>query len=154
MLSWLSHRVIAYVMGQTRRGNIRPTLLLDAPEVTLTFPGDNSWSGTFRGRDAVERWLRRLTEVGLQTHPDEVVASGFPWRMTVCVRGHDDLRAPSGELVYENRFVIWGHMKWGRLTDYEVYEDTIKSRALDAYLQRERPDLADVHPLSGASGTG
>ena len=144
MQSWLAHRVISYVMGQTRRGNIRPTLLLDHPDVTLTFPGDNSWSGTFRGRAAVQVWLRRLAAVGLQTFPEEVVASGFPWRTTVCVRGVDHLRAPSGEVVYENRFVIWGHMKWGRLIDYEVYEDTIKPRALDAWLARERPDQAGL----------
>ena len=134
MQSWLAKRVIGYVMGQTRTGNIRPTLMLDAPDVTLTFPGDNSWSGTFRGRAAVEQWLRRLADVGIQTFPDEVVAKGFPWNTTVCVRGHDCLRAPSGELVYENRFVIWGHMRWGRLRDYEVYEDTVKAGSLDAYL--------------------
>ena len=151
MQSWLAHRVISYVMGQTRQGNIRPTLLLDHPDVTLTFPGDNSWSGTFRGRAAVETWLRRLAAVGLQTFPDEVVASGFPWRTTVCVRGVDHLRAPSGDVVYENRFVIWGHMKWGRLIDYEVYEDTIKPRALDAWLARERPDAAS---LSAPSASG
>jgi ketosteroid isomerase-like protein len=154
MQSWLARRVIAYVMAQTRAGNIRPTLLLDAPEVTLTFPGDNSWSGVFEGRDAVKRWLTRLTDVGIQTYPDEVLATGLPWKMTVCVRGHDDCRAPSGELVYENRFVIWGHMKWGRLTDYEVYEDTVKAGAFDGYLARERPDLAAAHPLSGAGVSG
>lgn len=147
MQSWLAHRVIAYVMGQTRKGNIGPTLALDGPDVTLTFPGDNSWSGTYRGRSEVEPWLRRFADVGLQTFPDEVVLKGFPWNATVCVRGHDHLHAPTGELVYENRFVIWGHMRWGRLRDYEVYEDTIKPRALDAYLER-------IGALSGAPSSG
>jgi hypothetical protein len=49
----------------------------------------------------------------------------------VCIRGHDHLRSPDGELVYENRYVIWGRMAWGKLIDYEVYEDTQKSKALD-----------------------
>ena len=151
MQSWLARRIIGYVMGQTRKGNIRPTLLLDHPDVTLTFPGDNSWSGTFRGRAAVEGWLRRLAEVGLQTFPEEVVATGFPWRSTVCVRGVDHHRAPTGEIVYENRFVIWGHMKWGRLVDYEVYEDTIKAGAFDAWLAREQPQTAG---LSAPSASG
>lgn len=147
MQSWLAHRVIDYVMGQTRKGNIKPTLMLDAPDVSLTFPGDNSWSGTYRGRAEVEQWLRRLADVGIQTFPDEVVAKGFPWKTTICVRGHDYLRSADGELIYENRFVIWGHMRWGRLRTYEVYEDTVKPRGLDAYLE-------GAQALSGVAATG
>jgi ketosteroid isomerase-like protein len=147
MQSWLARRVIGYVMGQTRKGNIRPTLLLDAPDVTLTFPGDSSWSGTYRGREAVESWLKRFVDVGLQIYPDEVAVTGPPWRSTVCVRGRDFLDSPTGERVYENRYVIWGHMRWGRLTDYEVYEDTIAPRALDAYLE-------GAQALSGAPSSG
>jgi len=143
LLSWLAGRIIAFVMARERAGDPRPALLLDAPDVTFTFPGDNSWSGTFRGKDAVRRWQQRLVAVGLQTFPDEVVASGWPWRMTICVRGHDYLRSPAGELVYENRFVIWGRLVWGRLREYEVYEDTLKPRALDAYLESINPARAD-----------
>jgi ketosteroid isomerase-like protein len=142
MQSWLAQKVISYVMKRTRAGDIRPTLLLDAPEVQLTFPGQNSWSGVFRGKLEVERWLRRLAELGLQTHPDEVVAKGFPWNTTVCVRGHDYLRGDDGELVYENRFVIWGRMSWGRLREYEVYEDTHKANEFDAWVAEHRPALA------------
>jgi hypothetical protein len=60
------------------------------------------------------------------------------------VRGHDHLRAPDGELVYENRYVIWGHLAWGKLKDYEVYEDTQKSKALDEYLAAHEGQPAAV----------
>ncbi len=141
LLSWLASKVIGFAMARTRAGDVRPTLLLDASDVTLTFPGDSSWSGVFRGKSEVERWLRRLARVGLQTFPDEVVAKGFPWNTTVCVRGHNYLRSPEGETVYDNRFVIWGRMAWGRLKEYEVYEDTIKPKALDEYLRANEPAL-------------
>jgi uncharacterized protein len=140
--SWLAKKLISFVMGRTRDGDIRPTLLLDAPDVELTFPGRNSWSGTFRGKDEVARWLARFAAVGIQIFPDEVVATGLPWRTTVCVRGRDYLRDDSGAVVYENRYVIWGRMAWGRLKAYEVYEDTHKPVALDEYLTRNRPELA------------
>ena len=97
MQSWLAKKLISFVMGRTRAGDIRPTLLLDAPDVQLTFPGRNSWSGVFRGKQEVERWLRRLAAVGLQTFPDEVVAKGMPWNTTICIRGHDHLDAPDGD---------------------------------------------------------
>jgi uncharacterized protein len=139
--SWLAKKVISFVMGRTRQGDVRPTLLLDAPDVTLTFPGRNSWSGTFRGKDEVARWLRRFAAVGIEIFPDEVVAVGFPWRTTVCVRGRDHLQDADGNTIYENRYVIWGRMSWGRLKEYEVYEDTHKPEALDEYLARARPEL-------------
>jgi len=142
MQSWLGHRLISYVMRRSRDGDLRPTLLLDHPDVQFTFPGDNSWSGIYRGRDEVAAWLRRMVDVGVKTYPDEVVVTGPPWRSTVCVRGHDHVDAPDGRRVYENRFVIWGRMSWGRLREYEVYEDTDKPEALDAWLRAERPALA------------
>jgi hypothetical protein len=60
------------------------------------------------------------------------------------VRGTDYLRTPEGETVYENRYVIWGKMAWGRLREYEVYEDTQRTAALDEYLaaQEKRADPA------------
>lgn len=30
--------------------------------------------------------------------------------------------------------MIWGHISWGLLRDYEVYEDTQKSKQLDENL--------------------
>jgi len=134
MLSWLASKLVAHNMRRISAGDPTPTLRLDAQDVRFRFPGDNSWSGEFEGKDQVRAWLQRFARTGLQISPDEVVLQGFPWRQTVCVRGRDYLDAPDGRRVYENRYVIWGHMKWGLLRDYEVYEDTIKPRALDEYL--------------------
>lgn len=142
MQSWLAHKLITYVMGRTRTGDVRPTLMLEAPDVTLTFPGQNSWSGVFRGKDAVSKWLQRFAALGIQIFPDEVITKGFPWKTTVCIHGRDHLTDADGRTVYENRYVIWGRMAWGRLKEYEVYEDTHKANEFDAYLEEHRPELA------------
>jgi ketosteroid isomerase-like protein len=134
MFSWLAKRLIAHNMRRISEGEIGPTLRLDAADVRFKFPGDSSWATELEGKENLARWLRRFTEAGLQISPDEVVLKGFPWRQTICVRGTDHLDAPSGERVYENRYVIWGHLRWGLLRDYEVYEDTLKTDKLDAYL--------------------
>jgi ketosteroid isomerase-like protein len=153
MLSWLSKKVISFVMGRTRKGDIRPTLLLDAPDVELTFPGANSWSGVFRGKGSHEKWLERFAAIGIQIYPDEVVAGGFPWRTIVCVRGRDFLHDDRGNLVYENRYVIWGRLAWGRMKELEVYEDTSKADALDRWLAEHRPEVAGpgVAPVAAAA---
>jgi hypothetical protein len=109
---------------------------MDAKDVRFRFPGDSSWGTELQGKDELEPWLRRFADVGIQIQPDEVVLKGFPWRQTICIRGTDHLDSPVGERVYENRYVIWGHLSWGLLRDYEVYEDTQKSKELDEYLAR------------------
>jgi ketosteroid isomerase-like protein len=126
-------------MERIRAGDYRPTLRMDAKDVRFRFPGDSSWAGEIHGKDELERWLQRFVKVGLQIYADEVVVKGWPWNMTLCVRGTDHLDAPSGERVYENRYVIWGRVEWGLLKEYEVYEDTQKSKALDAYLAQHEP---------------
>jgi ketosteroid isomerase-like protein len=139
MVSWLAKRLISYNMARLRAGDPRPTLRLEADDVTMRFPGENSWAPGTDGKREHAEWLERFIRVGLQIFPDEVVVKGFPWRQTVCVRGHDYLRSAEGELVYENRYVIWGHMTWGKLREYEVYEDTEKSKALDRWLEANEP---------------
>ncbi len=143
MLSWLAKQIIAYNMRRLNAGDPEPTLRLDAEDVRFSFPGDSSWAGEYHGKRELRPWLQRFVRVGLQIFADEVLVKGFPWKMTVCVRGHDFLRSPEGELVYENRYVIWGRLVWGRLKRYEVYEDTQKAAALDQWLAaHERPALA------------
>jgi ketosteroid isomerase-like protein len=141
MLSWLAKQLVSRLMARVRAGDIRPTLALDAPDLSFVFPGQNSWSGSYHGRDAHRQWLERLVKVGVKTDVEEVVAGGFPWRMTACVRGTSWRDTPGGERVYENRYVMWIKLRWGRLKAYEVYEDTEKAQALDDYLEANEPAL-------------
>lgn len=134
MLSWLAKKMIARNMERASAGDIAPTLKMDAKDVRFRFPGDSSWATELQGKEALEPWLRRFADAGIQIYPDEVILKGFPWRQTICIRGRDHLDGPEGERVYENRYVIWGHLSWGLLRDYEVYEDTQKAKALDGYL--------------------
>jgi ketosteroid isomerase-like protein len=141
MQSWLATKLTEYLMARLRAGDPRPTNRLDAPDVTLTFPGQNSWSGRFRGKAEVARWRQRLVQAGIQIFPDEVVAVGPPWRTRLLIRGHDYAQDDAGATVYDNRYVIWAHLRWGRLKEYEVYEDTHKANAFDEWLSEHRPGL-------------
>jgi ketosteroid isomerase-like protein len=134
MLSWLAKRMLARDMARMRAGDYRPQLRRVAKDVRFRFPGDSSWATELQGRDELERWLQRFVHVGLQIFPDEVVVKGPPWRTTLAVRGTIHLKAPTGETAWDNRYSIWGRMSWGRLEEYEVYEDTQKSAQLDEYL--------------------
>jgi len=145
MLSWLAKKILTRNYERLRGGDYRPLLRLDAKDVRFRFPGNNSWATEIQGKRDLERWLQRFVASGLQIFADEIVVKGPPWNTTVCLRGHDYLRSPEGETVYENRYVIWGHAKWGLLKDYEVYEDTEKSRALDEYLAERGDQIAAAY---------
>jgi ketosteroid isomerase-like protein len=134
MLSWLAKVMISRNMEAMSAGNPGPTTRMYAPDVEFRFPGENSWAGEIRGKESLEEWLRRFVDVGIQIRPDEAVLQGWPWRQTLCVRGITHLDAPTGERVYENRYVIWGHISWGKMREYEVYEDSERAKALDEYL--------------------
>jgi hypothetical protein len=136
MLSWLAGKLIARNMKSIRAGDAGPTLAMDADEIRFAFPGESSFAPGANGKRELERWLGRFTDIGLQIYPDEVVLKGFPWRQTICVRGHIHLDDPEEGRVYDNRYVIWGRIAWGKLREYEVYEDTEKTTKLDAYLAR------------------
>jgi hypothetical protein len=134
MQSWLAKKMLSRDMARLRAGDYRPQLRKVAEDVRFRFPGNSSWATELEGKEDLERWLRRFVRVGLQIFPDEVVAKGPPWKTTLTVRGTIHLKNPAGDIVWENRYVIWGRMAWGRLREYEVYEDTQKSAALDEYL--------------------
>jgi ketosteroid isomerase-like protein len=134
MLSWLAKKMIARNMERASAGDIEPTLKMDHKDVHFRFPGDSSWAGEIKGKEQLRPWLQRFADAGIAIYPDEVVLQGFPWRQTICIRGRDHLDTPTGERVYENRYVIWGHLRWGLLRDYEVYEDTQRAKQLDGYL--------------------
>jgi ketosteroid isomerase-like protein len=136
MLSWLAGKMIARNMRSIRAGDAGPTLAMDADDIKFTFPGDSSFAPGAGDKRELEQWLDRFVSIGLQIYPDEVLLKGFPWRQTICVRGHIHLDDPEQGRVYDNRYVIWGHIAWGKLREYEVYEDTEETTRLDAYLAR------------------
>jgi ketosteroid isomerase-like protein len=134
MFSWLAKRVLDRAYGRLNAGDPSAVLALDASDVHFRFPGQSSWTADIHGKGELERWLNRMIATGLQHQPEQVVVQGPPWRMTICLRSTDHLTTPEGEIVYSNRYVIWGRMAWGSLREYEVYEDTQKIPALDEYL--------------------
>jgi ketosteroid isomerase-like protein len=138
MLSWAGRLMISRNMEALRGGDFEPLLKMDADDVRFRFPGDSSFAADFSGKGRLREWLERFASLGLQISPDEVVLQGFPWRQTIAVRGTIHLDTPEDGRVYDNRYVIWGRIAWGKLREYEVYEDTQRSKALDEYLEKRQ----------------
>ncbi len=123
-------------------GDIGPMLSSYAEDAVLIFPGQNSWAGEHRGKDAIEAFLRRFVRVGMQFEAHQIVVSGWPWNATIWVRFSDCAKGPDGAVVYENRGVICAHTRWGKITLQEDFEDTEKVAEFDKWLAEHSPEVA------------
>jgi hypothetical protein len=69
----------------------------------------------------------------------EILVNGPPWRTTVAVLFTDRATDESGATVYENRAVLFGRARWGKIVYQEDFEDTHKVEAFDRYLAQRSP---------------
>ena len=139
LYAWTVRSMLRRNLRRLRAGDVGPLFLTYAEDVRFVLPGRHSWAGDFRGRDEVERWLRRFVRIGLQLEPHEILITGPPWNTTVCLRFTDQLTASDGEVVYANRGTILAKIAWGKVTYYEVNEDTQKVAEFDEWLASHEP---------------
>jgi hypothetical protein len=53
--------------------------------------------------------------------------------------------------VYDNRYVLWGHMRWGLVTDYEVYEGTQEAKRFDEHVTAGAESVASMRRQPASS---
>lgn len=131
---WIVSFLIRRAVRRVNAGDIGPMLGSFANDAILVFPGDHSWSGEYKGRDEIEKFLRRFVEVGLRLEPHEIVVQGWPWKTTVMLRFTNEARDANGNVVYANRGAIFTRAAWGKIKYQEDYEDSQKVVAFDKYL--------------------
>ena len=134
LYAWAVRSMLHRNLRSLREGDLEPLFSTYADDIRFVFPGHNSWAGEFRGREEVERWVRRVYQVGLRLEPHEILVMGPPWDTTICLRFTDRCTAPDGTIVYTNRGMVFGKIAWGKITYYVVYEDTQKVAEFDEYL--------------------
>ena len=139
MLSLLAGLMLRRAIRRVNEGDIGPMLDGYAKDAVLVFPGENSWGGEHRGRDAIKTFLERFARVGLQFQAHEIMVSGWPWRATMCVVFSDHAKDANGSIVYENHGVIYARTRWGKITYQEDFEDTDKVAAFDKWLAAHEP---------------
>ena len=126
--------------GDVRRlnaGDYEPVLAGYADHAVLHFnDGPHRWSGDYRGKPAIERFLREFTAAGLTGEIRELWIEGPPWAATLIARFDDRATGPSGEELYANRVVIVARTRWGKIVEHEdFYEDTGRILAFDEKLR-------------------
>jgi ketosteroid isomerase-like protein len=121
------------------------------PDFRVTFQGDTSLGGTRTTREAMAAWFQRL----FRLLPDarfelrEVAVDGPPWNTRIA--GLLTIRAttPLGE-PYENVFVQFVRLRFGRVSWYEVHEDSLRFWRLCQQLGSGGVDEAVAAPILDA----
>jgi ketosteroid isomerase-like protein len=97
------------------------------------FVGETLLGADLRGKDAFLAWFRQAAErmPGLTFGVDDVLVGGWPWNTRVAVRLAISAPLPDGT-TYRNQGVQWLRLRWGRMVDDWVLEDTLAlQHALD-----------------------
>jgi len=136
----LPRLVLLKLRSDVRRlnaGDYTPLLAAYADDAVLHFnDGRHRWSGDYRGKPAIERFLREFTAAGLQGEIRELWVAGPPWAVTLIARFDDRAVGPDGEELYANRATIVARTRWGKIVEHEdFYEDTGRLVAFDERLR-------------------
>jgi ketosteroid isomerase-like protein len=122
------------------RGDPRGLLASYADDAVLVFPGRSSWSGEYRGKAAIESFLHRYLDDGIVGQAHDILVNGPPWRTTLCLLFTAEARTPTGEVVYQNRAILFARARWGKIVYQEDFEDTHRIDDFDRYLtSRSQP---------------
>jgi ketosteroid isomerase-like protein len=104
-------------------------------DMHFRFVGETPLGADLRGKDAFLAWFRHAAQrlPGLTFQVDDVLVGGWPWNTRVAVRLAISAPLPDGS-TYRNQGVQWLRLRWGRMIDDWVLEDTMAlQQALDQF---------------------
>lgn len=133
-------------IAQLNAGDFSSFLAMAAPDMTIAFPGVNSWStmfrpvelgrlasSTHRGIEECTAFGERFVDEGVQFELEDILIAGPPWNTRIALRVQSFVPAAdgTGPDEYNNRAIALLEVRWGKLSSWEDYEDTQRVAAWD-----------------------
>ncbi len=137
MYSWVIGRLMRYGYRQAIEGQPAMLMALAADDVEFVFPGNNSFAGTYRGKEELRSWLSRFSSFHPSFQVRDVVVSGAPWNMRVGLRFNDGIGAD-----YRNEGMEYLRLRGGKVRHVQVFLNT---EAISAWEGRH-PEIAVSGP--------
>lgn len=120
-----------------------------SPDVLFVFAGDHALAARVRGRDRALAWFERVGRLlpGLRFEPQTIVVDGWPWDTRVAT--HFTVEATlDGGRDYRNAGLQLIRLRWGKVVEDHLHEDTQKVAEALAYLRERGMDEASAAPIS------
>lgn len=133
---------------QLSEGNAEPVIASFAADGVFAFAGDHALSGELHGPEEVREWFERAFRLlpGLQFEPIAVIAAGPPWNTVVTSRLKVSATLAGGR-AYHNEALQLLRLRWGKVIEDRIYEDTQKLAAALDYVAQHGTAEAKAPPL-------
>lgn len=127
MYATIVHRIARSGFRALNRGDYEQLLQQFHPQVIFSFAGPPPFGGERRGVEAVREWFRLTysTFPGIQFTARHMIVQGWPWNTWVATRLSIAAPRMDGSL-YENEGMQFLRIRWGKVIEDRVYEDTYK----------------------------
>ena len=129
-------------------GDYEHVVVKFTPDATFCFAGDHAQGGELRGPAEIRRWFQRLFRLfpGLAFAPQAIVVSGWPWDTIAATQFRVRATLPDGA-IYRNEGMQLLRLRWGRVVEERLYEDTQLLATTLASLARQGVTEALAVPL-------
>jgi ketosteroid isomerase-like protein len=127
MYGFIVRQVIRRGFRDLSQGNYEAVLKLFSPTVHFVFPGTHALGADFHDVQMVRQWFQRFMHLfpGLQLEPQIILVNGWPWNTVVA--NFFTLRTTLKDgRSYHNAGVQFVRLRWGRVVEDYLYEDTQK----------------------------
>jgi ketosteroid isomerase-like protein len=127
-------RIVRRTFRRLSEGNYETVVGQFGPESRFVFSGDHVLGGERRGQQAVREWFRQMLALfpGIRIEPREVVVNGWPWNTVIATHLMIEGTLEGGRQ-YTNEGMQLLRLRWGRVVEDLIFEDTLK---LDSELKR------------------
>jgi ketosteroid isomerase-like protein len=136
-------RIARRAFRRLSEGDYEPIVKQFTSESRFMFAGEHVLGGERRGQEAVRQWFQMALRLfpGLQIVPQDVVVNGWPWNTVIATHLAISAPRPDGR-EYRNEGMQLLRLRWGRVVEDLIFEDTLK---LEAELRHsERAERAAV----------
>jgi len=149
MYGFIVRRLVRRSFRRLSAGDYETVLKQFSPDIVFCFSGEHALGGELRGVEPTRRWFQRIYRLfpGIGFEPQAVVVNGWPWDTVVATRFR--VRAwMSGDRPYSNEGMQLLRLRWGRVVEDRIYEDTHGLVEALRYLADRGVDEALEGPLT------
>jgi ketosteroid isomerase-like protein len=111
-------------LAAVERGDIDALLTQFDPRCTLVFVGDTALGAHLTGHHDIRRWFERFARLlpAPRFEIQRLLITGPPWRQRIAA--HVLIRGTIDGRPYQNQFAHFLEIRWGKVMDDLVLEDT------------------------------
>jgi ketosteroid isomerase-like protein len=143
MYKFIVRQIVRRTFARLSAGDYEAVVKQFGPRSRFFFAGDHALGGERRGPDSVREWFREMFHLfpGIRIEPQDVVVNGWPWRTTVATHLAISATLPDGR-PYRNEGMQLLRLRWGRVVEDLIFEDTQKLDAELTHMQQAQAEPA------------